>query len=108
MIMTNAPLERDVQKNLIKWLNGLPYDIVVLKITPITGIPQGFPDVVILARGTYIVVEVKRDKTSRFQANQAYYNDKLGKMAHAFVYNPQNAVQVRRSILSILRRRYRR
>lgn len=89
--------ERDYQRKLIKKLERMFPDCVILKND--ASYLQGIPDLVIFHKDRYAFLEVKASKDSPTQANQPYYVDKLGRMSFAAFVYPENE----REVLSALR-----
>lgn len=85
-------LERDFQANLIKRLKRIFPGCVVLKNDP-TYI-QGVPDLIVLYKDKWAMLEAKRDSSASHQPNQDYYVDKLGKMSYAAFIFPENIEEV--------------
>lgn len=85
-------LERDFQSNLIKRLKKIFPGCVVLKNDP-TYI-QGVPDIIVLYKDRWAMLEVKKDSSASHQPNQDYYVDKLGKMSFAAFIFPENVEEV--------------
>jgi len=85
-------LESRFQARLIKKLKVLFPDCVVLKND--TDYQQGVPDLLVLYRDQWAMLEVKASATSDEQPNQGYYIDKFDSMSFgAFIY-PENAEEV--------------
>lgn len=85
-------LERDFQSNLIKRLKKIFPGCVILKNDP-TYI-QGVPDIIVLYKDRWAMLEVKKDSSASHQPNQDYYVDKLGKMSFAAFIFPENVEEV--------------
>lgn len=81
-------LERDYQAKLIKRLRKEFPGAMVLKNDP--GYLQGIPDLTILYRDRWALLEVKASKKSSQQPNQQYYVDALGEMSYAAFIYPEN------------------
>lgn len=55
---------------------------------------QGFPDLLILWRDKWAVLEVKKAPTANSQPNQDFYIEKLGHMSFAAYIYPENKKEV--------------
>ena len=84
--------ERDFQPNLIKELKALFPGCIVLKNDP--NYIQGFPDLTVLYRGNWALLECKRYEDARRQANQKYYIDLASKMSFGSFIFPENKQEV--------------
>lgn len=80
------------QAKLITKLKTLLPGCFIIKNDPATN--QGVPDILILFREHWGMLEVKMSGTSSKQPNQEYYIDKFGEMSFASFINPQNEEQV--------------
>ena len=85
-------LERDFQSNLIKRLKKIFPGCIVLKNDPTY--MQGVPDLIILYKDKWAMLEAKKDSSASHQPNQDYYVEKLGKMSFAAFIFPENAEEV--------------
>ena len=90
-------LESKFQANLIKEIkNNLP-DCVVLKND--SSYMQGVPDLLILHKNKWAVLECKKSAKAKHQPNQDYYVDKMDAMSFArFVY-PENKDEVMNDLM---------
>lgn len=86
------PNENDFQAKLIKELLDLFPGCIVLKND--ANYLQGFPDLIILFRNKWAVLEAKKSPEARRQANQEYYVGELGKMSYASFIYPENKEKV--------------
>ena len=91
-----AKLESKFQKELIDEIRERYPGCVIIKNDP--NYIQGFPDLTILYKNKWIVLEVKRDKNSRHQPNQDFYINKLNDMSYASFAYPENKEVVLREI----------
>jgi len=85
-------LERNYQATLIKKLKSLFPGSVILKNDP--DYIQGFPDLTILYKDRWAVLECKREKKSSHRPNQDYYVDILNDMSFAAFIYPENEEEV--------------
>lgn len=85
-------LERDYQAGLIERLKECFPGCVVLKND--TGYMQGIPDLTILYKNMWAVLEVKRHRNSIEQPNQSWYIDMLDDMSFASFIYPENEEEV--------------
>lgn len=90
-------LENKFQANLIKEIkNNLP-GCVVLKND--ASYMQGVPDLLILHKNKWAVLECKKSAKAKHQPNQDYYVDKMDAMSFArFVY-PENKDEVMNDLM---------
>lgn len=87
-----ANLEKEFQSKLIKRLKNLFDGCIVMKTDP--SYIQGFPDLLILYKNKWAVLENKRSKNASKQPNQEYYVELLDEMSFSrFVY-PENIEEV--------------
>ena len=85
-------LERDYQSHLITKIKKIFPGCVVLKNDP-TYI-QGMPDLLILYKDRWAMLEVKRSRVSPHQPNQDYYVEMLDEMSFASFIFPENEEEV--------------
>lgn len=90
-------LERDYQPRLIKKLEKMFPDCVILKND--SSYLQGVPDLAIFYGDRYAFLEVKASADAPVQVNQPYYVEKLNQMSFAAFIYPENE----REVLSALR-----
>lgn len=87
-----SQLESKFQSRLIKQLEKLFPGCLILKNDPT--LRQGIPDLVILWRNKWALLEVKRSATAPDRPNQAWYVSEAQRMCFgAFIY-PENAEEV--------------
>jgi hypothetical protein len=84
--------ERFYQAHLIKKLELLFDGAFILKND--SGYLQGVPDLLLLWRDRWAMLEVKANKSSPFQPNQEYYLDLLNRMSFAGCIHPENEDEV--------------
>lgn len=87
-----SKLERDFQSRLIKELRERFNGCIVTKLD--SSYIQGIPDLLILYRDKWAVLECKRSPNANHQPNQDYYVDILGKMSFAKFIYPENKEEV--------------
>lgn len=85
-------LESKFQSDLIKELRNLFAGCVILKNDP--NYLQGFPDLLILFRDRWAVLEVKKSATARHQPNQPYYVGLANEMSFGSFIFPENKEEV--------------
>lgn len=96
-------LENEYQAHLIKLLRAMFPGCFILKND--TDYLQGVPDLLILYRNKWAMLEVKASATSPSRPNQEYYVDMLNEMSYsAFIY-PENEEQVLYEIQQAFRAR---
>lgn len=92
--MTKA--ETDFQSELKKdILNRIPGSHV-FKLDPgrTVGVPQGWPDLLILYKGQWAALEVKKSSKASRRPNQEYYIDRIGAHTYASFISPENKEEV--------------
>lgn len=87
-----AVRENTFQAALIKELKDLFPGCVVLKNDP--NYIQGFPDLTILYKDKWAVLECKKSLSASKRPNQRYYVDMLGEMSYANFICPENREDV--------------
>lgn len=85
-------LERDYQARLIKKLKGRFKGCVILKND--SSYLQGIPDLLILYKNKWAMLEVKASINSPYRTNQDYYIQLLDDMSFAAVVYPENEEDV--------------
>ncbi len=85
-------LESKFQLELIPELRNLFAGCVILKNDP--NYLQGFPDLLILFRDKWAVLEVKKSATARHQPNQLYYVGMANAMSFGSFIFPENKEEV--------------
>lgn len=84
--------ETAYQAELIGRLYNMFPDCFILRNDPSEN--QGIPDILILFRDRWAMLEVKRSATARERPNQDYYVDMFNNMSFAAFIHPQNEEQV--------------
>lgn len=84
--------ENAFQAALIKDVKALFPGCVVLKNDP--NYIQGFPDLTILYKDRWAVLECKKSLSASKRPNQEYYVDMLGEMSYASFICPENREEV--------------
>lgn len=96
-------LERTFQTRLRKELERMFPGCIILKNDP--NLQQGIPDLVILWRGHWALLEVKKSRTARQRPNQDWFVEKAAGMSFgAFIY-PENAEEVLNALEQAFRTR---
>lgn len=85
-------LERDFQRKLIQKLKKLLTGCVIMKLD--SSYIQGIPDLLILYKDKWAVLEVKRSATASHQPNQDYYVKQLNDMSFSRFIYPENEEEV--------------
>ena len=85
-------LERDFQKNLIQELKERFPGCVVMKND--SSYIQGIPDLTVLYRDRWVVLELKRASGSSRRPNQSFYVEKLNEMSYAAYIHPGNKKRI--------------
>lgn len=83
-----AKKENAFQAELIRDLKVVFPGCVILKNDP--NYIQGIPDVLILYKDKWAMLECKRNSKASHRPNQQYYVDKLGAMSYAAFIYPEN------------------
>ena len=83
-----SKLERDFQAGLIKELKKLFKGCMVMKLD--SGYIQGIPDLLILYKNKWAILECKKHANAKHQPNQDYYVDILNKMSFSRFIYPEN------------------
>lgn len=86
------PRESQFQKKLIAELKELFPGCVILKNDP--NYIQGFPDLTILYKKHWAVLECKKSSNASHQPNQDIYVDGLNEMSYSSFVYPENKEQV--------------
>ena len=86
------PRESKFQAKLIKELKEIFPGCVVLKND--AGYLQGFPDLLILYKNMWAVLEVKRNLYAPCRSNQEYWVEELDEMSFASFICPENKREV--------------
>ena len=81
-------LESQFQSKLIKELEDTYKGCVILKNDE--QYIQGFPDLLILYKKHWAVLECKRYEGAPYQPNQEYYLEMLGEMSYSATIYPEN------------------
>lgn len=84
--------ETDFQSKLIKEIENMFPGSIVTKVEPIS--IQGIPDLLILYRDKWAMLECKKDKNATHRPNQDRYIDILNKMSYASFVYPENKEDV--------------
>lgn len=84
--------ENQFQADLIKELYKMFRGCVVLKND--ANYIQGFPDLTILYKDKWAVLECKRSQKESFQPNQEYYIGELNDMSFARAIYPENKEEI--------------
>ena len=85
-------LESRFQSDLISELKVMFPGIVIFKQDEQAR--QGIPDLLLLIRERWAMLECKRSIFSKYQPNQEYYLDKFDRMGFAAMICPENKEQV--------------
>ncbi len=88
-------LESEFQAELKKEIERRFPGAVVFKIETYV---QGFPDLVILYKDKWAILECKKSRTARKQPNQDYYVNHLNEMSFSRFIFPENKEEVLRDL----------
>lgn len=83
-------LERDFQSDLIDELKGLYPEALIYKNES----KQGFPDLTILYKDKWALLECKKNGKARHQPNQDYYVERANSMSFSRFIYPENKQEV--------------
>lgn len=86
------PNETVYRRGLINKIERLLPGCFITKNDPSEN--QGIPDILILFRNMWAMLEIKLSNSSPKQPNQPYFVDKFNEMSFASFINPQNEAQV--------------
>ena len=84
--------ERDFQANLIKEIKKKFKGCIVMKLD--ANYIQGIPDLLILFKDKWAVLECKKFSKAAHRPNQDYYVDILNKMSFSRFISPENKEEV--------------
>jgi hypothetical protein len=84
--------ENKYQAKIIKQIEDLFPGCLVVKLD--TSYRQGLPDLLVLWRQFWAVLEVKPNRKALSQPNQEYYIEELNEMSFAAYIYPENEVEV--------------
>lgn len=94
-------LENAFQAKLIKELKIIFPGAIVTKLD--ANHIQGIPDLLILYKDRWAVLECKKSANEPFRPNQPYYLKKMNEMSFASVIFPENKEEVLNGLQSALR-----
>jgi hypothetical protein len=92
--------EMQYQAKLIRKVQQLLPGCQIIKLDPRE--TQGIPDILILYRNQWAMLEVKMAPTSAEQPNQDYYVNLFDEMSFASFINPENEEEVLNALQSTL------
>lgn len=84
--------ESKFQSDLKKELQGMFPECIITKLD--SGDIQGIPDLLVLYKDKWAVLENKRSVNASHQPNQDYYVDKMNNMSFASFIYPENKDEV--------------
>jgi Holliday junction resolvase len=87
-----SKLERDFQSKLIKDLKERFNGCMVMKLD--SGYIQGIPDLLVLHKDKWAVLEVKRSRNAKHQPNQDHYVERMDEMSFSRFIYPENKEEV--------------
>lgn len=87
-----SKLEREFQPNLIKELKDAFPGCLITKLD--SSYIQGIPDLLILYKNKWAILEVKRNAKAEHQPNQDYYVNHLNDMSFSRFIYPENKEEV--------------
>lgn len=84
--------ESQFQSNFIKKLKTIFPGCMILKNDPTY--KQGVPDLIVLFKDKWAMLEMKRSEKSPHRPNQDYWVEKLGEMSYANFVFPENESKI--------------
>jgi len=87
-----SKLENQFQAQLIKDLHKIFKGCLVVKLDP--NYIQGLPDLLVLYKNKWAVLECKKGQTAHKQPNQEYYVNRLNEMSFSRFIYPENKEEV--------------
>lgn len=84
--------EREFQKFFIAKLKAMFPGCYILKNDP--RYKQGAPDIVVLFKDKWAMLEMKKSEKANHQPNQDYWVEKLGQMSYASFVYPENESKI--------------
>ena len=94
-------LERNFQRQLISRLESIFPGCIILKNDPTY--LQGFPDLIILFKDRWAVLEFKKSIFESYQPNQEYYLAKTSVMSYSATVYPENMEEILNELQQALR-----
>lgn len=91
-LASTSKLERNFQRDLIKELKKLFKGCLVMKLD--SSYIQGIPDLLILFKDKWAILECKKSAKAHRQPNQEYYVEMLNKMSFSRFIYPENKAEV--------------
>lgn len=91
--------ESEFQKDIKDSIKAKFPDAIIKKQE---GIPQGFPDLIILRGKRWAALEIKRSKEAHHQPNQDNYISKLNEMSYASFISPETKEEVLNEVFKAL------
>lgn len=88
----SSRLESGFQDKLIKELKALFSGCLIMKLD--SSYIQGIPDLLVLYKNKWAILECKRGANAAKQANQEYYVDLFNKMSFSRFIHPENKDEV--------------
>lgn len=85
-------LESKFQADLIKEIKGLLPGCLVMKQD--ANYIQGIPDLLILYKDRWAMLECKKSKSASLRPNQKYYIDRTNEMSFSRIIYPENKEEV--------------
>ncbi len=92
----SSRLESGFQDKLIKELKNLFTGCLIMKLD--SSYIQGIPDLLVLYKNKWAILECKRAMNAKHQPNQDYYVDLFNKMSFSRFINPSNKDEVLRDL----------
>jgi hypothetical protein len=87
------------QASLIKKIQTIFPDCFIVKNDP--SVNQGVPDLLLLVKDKWMMLETKRSKKSAVRPNQGFFVDKFNRMSYASFVHPDNEEQVLSELQSL-------
>ena len=85
---SETDFQSDLRSDILKKIPGSQ----VFKLDPgrTPGVPQGWPDLLILYQGRWAALEVKKSKDATHRPNQDLYTERIGAHTYASFIFPEN------------------
>lgn len=89
-------LEKDFQKNIIKWLRSK--GCLVIKYQQNATTRASIPDIIFLKDGFWGAIEVKKSKNAKCRPGQKEMVEKMNQMSWAKLVYPENWPETRKEL----------
>lgn len=85
---SESNFQSEIRKDILKRIPGSQ----VFKVDPgrTVGVPQGWPDLLILYQGRWAALEVKKSSKASHRPNQDLYTERISAHTYASFISPEN------------------